>query len=131
MTDDERYYRDVLLPADEGLTAGDRRDYEDTARHVEPFLDACIQAVDWSQYAVVGFATSFQQTMASLCLARRIKRRGPRSQIALGGAACEGEMGMELARQFAEVDYVFLGEADHASRTWSKRSWPPGRTGRP
>ena len=32
--------------------------------------------------------------------------------IVFGGAACEGEMGIELARQFPEIDYVFLGEAD-------------------
>ena len=114
LPDDERYYRDVLLPADGGFSAEDRRDYEETSRHVEPFLDECLGSIDWSRYAVVGFATSFQQTMASMCLARRIKRTRPEVVIALGGAACEGEMGVELARQFPEVDYVFLGEADHA-----------------
>ncbi|MCX7424805.1 MAG: RiPP maturation radical SAM C-methyltransferase, partial [Planctomycetia bacterium] len=114
LPDDERYYRDVLLPADGGFSAEDRRDYEETSRHVEPFLDECLGSIDWSRYVVVGFATSFQQTMASMCLARRIKRARPEVVIATGGAACEGEMGVELARQFPEVDYVFLGEADHA-----------------
>ena len=32
----------------------------------------------------------------------------------LGGAACEGEMGVELLRRFPPLDYVFLGEADDA-----------------
>ena len=50
--------------------------------------------------------------MPSLCLARRIKARRPETVIVFGGAACEGEMGIELLRQFPEIDYVFLGEAD-------------------
>jgi len=110
--DDEAFYRDVLLPADPELGPSDRADYERTFRHVGPFLDECAAAVDWSRYAAVGFSASFQQTMPSLCLARRIKRLCPRVRILFGGAACEAEMGVELLRQFPEIDYAFLGEAD-------------------
>jgi hypothetical protein len=53
LPDDERYYRDVLLPADGGFSAGDRRDYEETSRHVEPFLDGCMSSIDWSRYVVL------------------------------------------------------------------------------
>jgi len=112
LPDDESYYREVLLAADPELDDRDRRDYQETARHVGAFLDHCTAAVDWSRYDVVGFATSFQQTMASVCLAERIKRLRPQVQIVFGGAACEGQMGIELWRQFPLVDYVFLGEAD-------------------
>jgi len=114
LPDDESYFRDVLLAADEGLTDADRADFFAVDRHVEPFLERAAAAFDWSQYALVGFATTFQQTIPSLCLARRIKRIRPEIRIAFGGAACEGEMGIELLRQFPEIDYVFLGEADHA-----------------
>jgi len=112
LPDDESYYRDILLRADSGLSPEERRDYEQTIRHVEPFLGGCMAAVDWSPYDVVGFATSFQQTMPSMSLARRIKQQKPEMKIVFGGAACEGPMGIELARQFAPVDYVFLGESD-------------------
>ncbi|MFH1922657.1 MAG: RiPP maturation radical SAM C-methyltransferase [Planctomycetota bacterium] len=112
LPEDESYCRDVLLHADPGLTETDRRDYEETEQHVEPFLDECMDLIDWSRYAVVGFAMSFQQTMASMALARRIKHERPEIQIMVGGAACEAEMGIELARQFPWIDYVFLGEAD-------------------
>jgi ribosomal peptide maturation radical SAM protein 1 len=111
-TDDESYYRNVLLAADEQFTDEDRRQYERTASHVGPFLDRCTASIDWTRYGVVGFAVSFQQTMSSMCLARRIKQLRPDVRIALGGAACEGEMGIELLRRFPPVDYVFLGEAD-------------------
>ena len=112
LPDDESYYRDVLLEADAELTGQDRRDYEQTQRHVEPFLDACMASIDAGRYDVVGFAASFQQTMPSICLARRIKRLRPDVKTLFGGAACEGEMGIELLRQFPVIDYVFLGEAD-------------------
>jgi len=109
---EDAYWREVLLPADPKLSEEDRRDYERTFAHVEPFLDACLAAIDWSQYAVVGFATSFQQTLPSLCLAGRIKQLRPQTTIVFGGAACAAEMGIELLRQFPQIDYVFLGEAD-------------------
>lgn len=111
-TADAEYYRDVLLATDSGMTDADHAAFLDTARHIEPFLDRCIAAVDWSCYDVVGFTASFQQTMPSLCLAQRIKRLHPEIAIVVGGAACEGCMGPELLRQFPEIDCVFSGEAD-------------------
>ena len=117
------YYREVLLPADPGLTGGDYQALVDTARHVEPFLEACLRAVDWSQYDIVGFTASFQQTMPSLCLAQRLKRLRPEITIALGGAACEGSMGPELLRQFPEIDYVFSGEADRTFPAFTRQGF--------
>jgi len=112
LPDDESYFSQVLLAADPGLSRQDRADYERLEAAVEPFLDHCERSIDWPQYAVVGFTLSFQQTMPSISLARRIKRLRPGVRIVLGGAACEGPMGIELLRQFPEIDYVFLGEAD-------------------
>jgi radical SAM superfamily enzyme YgiQ (UPF0313 family) len=109
---DEDYLRDVLLTADPGLFAADLEDYQSIERHVESYLDDCLRSTDWSRYAIVGFPVSFQQTMPSICLARRIKEIRPDVKIIFGGAACEGPMGVELARQFPVIDYVFLGEAD-------------------
>ena len=111
---DDVYWNEVLLATDPGLTEEDRHDYEATGEAVAPFLDHCERAFDWSRYAVVGFAASFQQTMASVCLARRIKASFPDVRIVFGGAACEGVMGVEMLTQFPEIDYVCTGEADHA-----------------
>ena len=111
---DDRYFRDVLVRADSRFTPEDRGDYEAIGQAVQPFLEAAMGAIDWPQYAIVGFAATFQQTMPAMCLARRIKRAHPEIRIVLGGAACEAEMGLELLRQFSEIDYVFLGEADLA-----------------
>ena len=111
LPEDSRY-RQVLLETDPDLTEEDWLDFEVIGRQVEPFLDDSISSIDWSQYAVVGFAASFQQTMPSMCLARGIKSVYPNITIVFGGAACEGEMGIELLKRFSLIDYVFLGEAD-------------------
>lgn len=79
---------------------------------VAPFLDECMASVDWEEYAIVGFASVFQQNVASLALARRLKERFPRLVIVFGGANCDGEMGPTLHRLFPFVDYVCVGEAD-------------------
>jgi ribosomal peptide maturation radical SAM protein 1 len=112
LPDDDSYYREVLLAADAEMSERDRCDFQSTDRHIEPFLDQAMSAIEWSRYSIVGFAASFQQTMPSMCLARRIKQLWPEMTIVFGGAACEGEMGVELLQRFPEIDYVFLGEAD-------------------
>jgi ribosomal peptide maturation radical SAM protein 1 len=76
------------------------------------FIEKCIVEVDWMQYQIVGFTTSFQQTLPSIALAKRLKELFPHLTIVFGGSNCEGEMGIELSRQFPFLDYVFSGEAD-------------------
>jgi ribosomal peptide maturation radical SAM protein 1 len=81
---------------------------------VPHFLAYCLAAVPWHEYAMVGFTSTFEQNIASLALARRIKRLHPEIKIVFGGANWEGEMGHELHRQFGFVDYVCSGEAENS-----------------
>lgn len=81
---------------------------------VEPFLNYCLDSVYWDRYSIVGFTTTFEQNLASLSLARRIKQRFPEKIIAMGGGNCAGVMGVELHRSFPFLDYVFTGEADYS-----------------
>src|SRR5436309_6200260 len=76
------------------------------------FVEDCLTARDWSQYSIVGFTSTFQQNLASLALARRIKEKHPEVLIAFGGSNCEGEMGIALHRQFSFLDLVCSGEGD-------------------
>jgi ribosomal peptide maturation radical SAM protein 1 len=82
--------------------------------HVPRFLDYAIEAVAWNQYDLVGFTSTFEQNIASLAMAKRVKERFPKVKILFGGANWEDEMGLELHRQFPFVDYVCSGEAEHA-----------------
>ncbi|MFK7602191.1 RiPP maturation radical SAM C-methyltransferase [Deinococcus sp. SM5_A1] len=79
---------------------------------VAPFIAHVLAAVPWADYQVVGFTSTFEQNLASLALARALKARFPHLTILFGGANWEGEMGLELHRQFPFVDYVCSGEAD-------------------
>jgi ribosomal peptide maturation radical SAM protein 1 len=76
------------------------------------FIDRCVGGVDWSQYSILGISSSFQQNMASLAFARRVKARFPHIFIVFGGANCQGEMGIELHRRYGFIDAVCLGEGD-------------------
>lgn len=79
-----------------------------------PFIEHCLSAIDWPAYDVVGFTSTFEQNVASLALARRVAARHPALRIVFGGANWEGEMGLELHRQFAFVDYACSGEAERS-----------------
>jgi ribosomal peptide maturation radical SAM protein 1 len=81
---------------------------------VRPFLDRCMASVQWGHYDIVGFTTMFEQNLASLNLARRIKETFPDKTIVFGGANCDDEMGVELHRRFPFIDYVCTGEADYS-----------------
>jgi len=82
--------------------------------HVEAFLDDCLGAVAWEEQTLVGFTSIFQQNVASLALAARVKEAHPDVTIAFGGANWEEAMGVALLRRFPFVDLAFSGEADQS-----------------
>jgi magnesium-protoporphyrin IX monomethyl ester (oxidative) cyclase len=61
---------------------------------------------------IVGCSSVFQQHCASLALLKRIREFSPDTVLLMGGANCEGEMGVETLREFPWVDCVVSGEAD-------------------
>jgi ribosomal peptide maturation radical SAM protein 1 len=79
---------------------------------VESFLEECLGVVLSCQPKLVGFTSLFQQHVASLSLAKRIKANLPHTFIILGGSNCEGLMGKETLRQFDFVDAVVSGEGE-------------------
>ena len=112
LSSDREYAEEVLLATDPEFSPEDRQLIEHVGKQLEAFLDGCLTKIDWSRYSVVGFTTTFQQTMASLALASRIKQRHPEITICLGGRNCEGSMGRTLLERFPQIDLVFSGEAD-------------------
>jgi len=81
---------------------------------VPALVERWARDVDWSGYDAVGFTCTFEQTVASHALARRIKGQHPDVVTLFGGANFEGEMGVEQARAFPWIDYAVAGEADEA-----------------
>ena len=117
--DDERYFNDILrcrsgwvIEDVPPLHPATIRRLADSRRHVEPFLDDCVEEVLALRPRLVGFTSVFQQHVASLALARRLKERAPDLTIVFGGSNCEGVMGAETVRQFPFVDAAVSGEGD-------------------
>jgi ribosomal peptide maturation radical SAM protein 1 len=78
------------------------------------FIEECLTTIDWSKYRVVGFSTTFAQTLSSLLIAREIKARHPKIKIVFGGANVDGVMGYEVIKAFDWIDYVVHGEAEQS-----------------
>ncbi len=83
-------------------------------RAVPAYLDSLADSFSWSEVAVVGFTSTFQQNTASFALARRLKQRYPEIMTVFGGANFEGEMGSEWVRTVEAIDAAVIGEGDEA-----------------
>lgn len=81
-------------------------------------LERTFMARDWRSYSIVGFSSTFAQSLASLWLARRIKAAAPETLILFGGANVDGTMGLALLDAFPFVDHVLQGEADRTLRDY-------------
>ncbi|MGH7254417.1 MAG: RiPP maturation radical SAM C-methyltransferase, partial [Nitrospirales bacterium] len=88
--------------------------FQDINTRLAPqFLTWAMTAIDWSQYRIIGFTSTFDQNVASLSLAKLIKDLYPQVKIVFGGANYDGEMGLEQIRAFPWIDYVVVGEGEH------------------
>lgn len=89
---------------------------------IPAFLDDTIARILALDAPVVGFTATFNQVMASLAAAARIKRVRPETLIIAGGACFDGEMGQEYHRALPDVlDHVFMGEAEESFREFLTR----------
>ncbi|WP_310551045.1 RiPP maturation radical SAM C-methyltransferase [Paenibacillus glufosinatiresistens] len=79
---------------------------------VEAFLDGALRERDWASYDVIGFTSVFQQNVAALSLAKRLKERFPDKIIAFGGANMDGVMGPGTLQAYPFIDVVCSGEGD-------------------
>ena len=77
-----------------------------------PFLDKWMTAVNWDVYGIIGFTSVFFQQVASLALAKRIKRTYPEKIIAFGGANCNEATEKALLQLFPFIDWIFTGQAN-------------------
>jgi ribosomal peptide maturation radical SAM protein 1 len=121
-TSDETYFHEVLMGRDathrKNLKVEDVKEAWKQAHvcrdQVEDYLESCLNTYDWNSYKIVGFTSVFQQHVAGLALAKRLKARYPHLNIVFGGANCEGPMGLGTLRAFPFIDAVCIGEGDTA-----------------
>lgn len=78
------------------------------------FIDFCVDSVDWSRFGLIGFSVVFQQTLASIALARALKKRYPTIPIIMGGASFEDDIAEEIMRGCPQVDFIHCGDAEES-----------------
>jgi ribosomal peptide maturation radical SAM protein 1 len=78
------------------------------------FIDWAAREIDWGRYGLVGFTVVFQQMVASLALAKAIKREHPEVPIIFGGATFEDDIALEIMANNPEVDFLHCGDADES-----------------
>ncbi len=76
------------------------------------FIEWCLGTINWDSYSVIGFSSMASQHVASLALAKNIKRLWPDKIIAFGGVNCLDIMGQATLRLFPFVDWVFMGYSE-------------------
>lgn len=76
------------------------------------FVDRVAQQIIDLQPQIVSCSSTFQQHCPSLALLRRIRELNPNIITLMGGANCEGVMGVTTHREFPWVDFVVSGEGD-------------------
>ena len=87
--------------------------FEEIATRIAPqFLMSMLTGIEWGNYKLVGFTSTFDQNVASLTMAKLIKDLYPEVIIVFGGANYDGEMGMEYVRAFPFIDHVVIGEGE-------------------
>lgn len=79
---------------------------------LEQNLETWIASLDLSTYKLFGFSICFNQLLASLSAAARIKKIRPELPIVIGGSGCVGEIGSSLLHNFQQIDYVVNGEGE-------------------
>lgn len=112
---DDEYLNLVLEVRCNGFPA-ELEDRKDQMRWVRAqsavYVDRLADAVVAQQPKIVGCSSVFQQHCASLALLKRIRELSPDTVLLMGGANCEGEMGVETLRAFPWIDCIVSGEAD-------------------
>ncbi len=105
-----RYLRRHFMRPDQQRALRDHG-YGEKRERLDGFLDELIDRYELERYRVVGCSSTFQQNVACIALARKLKERNPNIVTALGGAGCETPMGQVIAGNVDCIDFVFSGPA--------------------
>lgn len=109
-----RHYHELVVHQSYPETPDPLETIIDIRAKVEPFLDQLTDDILAYRPQVVGISSMFQQHLASIALAKRLKIRSPETVVVLGGPNCDRIRGIETLRRFPFLDAVVLGEGDLA-----------------
>src|SRR3990167_7362288 len=90
--------------------------------HAGQLLDDWLAEIVRLRPRVVGLSSCYQQHVASLAMAKRIKASLPDTLVVLGGTNCNDPMGEETFRRFPFLDAVVCGPGEVAFLELVRRS---------
>jgi len=93
-----------------GCTLEDLREFRNHG--AQSFIDFCVESTDWSRFGLIGLTVVYQQLLASLALARALKKKYPRIPIIMGGGSMEDDIAGEIMKGCPQVDFIHCGDAD-------------------
>jgi ribosomal peptide maturation radical SAM protein 1 len=76
------------------------------------FIDFCVNCTDWGRFGLIGFTVVYQQLLASMALARALKKKYPDVPIIMGGGSMEDDIAGEVMKGCPQIDYVHCGDAE-------------------
>ncbi len=79
---------------------------------VPQWLSECADDLAKTPTSLVGFTCMFDQTIASVALAKLVKERAPHMMVALGGYAVRSPTGDTVLKAFPWIDAVCTGEGE-------------------
>lgn len=96
---------------------------------VPSYLYWCADQILASSPKLVGFTCMFDQTLASIALAKVIKEISPTTHIVLGGYALEGDPGQQILRSFRWIDSIVRGDGETAIVALARHVHHPNGSG--
>ena len=115
----KQYVQDVLVGTAGGRQSLKQLPFKDPVEglhrlidQTKSFVDEAIHLAEEYQPSLVGVTSSFQENCAALLFCHSLKKKRPDVVTIMGGANCYGTMGVELIKNFPQLDYVAQGECD-------------------
>ena len=107
----ETYFRRYAHHFGEAQIARYHKELAPIRARLPEILDDLIDQHDLASADLVGLTSMFFQNIPSFALARRLKERGSNALVLMGGANCEGTMGIEIVNHVPWIDFTFSGHA--------------------
>lgn len=107
----ELYFRRYALHFGEEQIARYHRELAPIRARLPEIMDEMIDRHGLLAADLIGLTSMFFQNVPSFALARRLRDRGSTALILMGGANCEGTMGIEIVNHVPSIDFVFSGHA--------------------
>ncbi|GAB6147072.1 RiPP maturation radical SAM C-methyltransferase [Desulfocicer niacini] len=80
---------------------------------IPEFIDSLALLITKKEIPAIGFSCTYNQVLASMALAKGIKKIQPEIKTIFGGPSLAGVMGIAHHQKYPDIiDHVFIGEAD-------------------